>query len=170
MKLILKLLSVGLFTCCAARAAETNEIGRYQLFTGPIDIKDDAGAVRTGSALYRIDTVTGQTWRYDQELIHGPKAPRGVFAEAWVIMAEDHIASQYLATSIAHGEEKAKTTFTHFSSPNALGEAMDRMYWPPKRRDEYDAIVAETAIQRYLATNRPPETVRPPADRKKETK
>jgi hypothetical protein len=135
-----------------------------------MDIKDDAGVVRTGSALYRIDTVTGQTWRYDRELIRGPKEPGGIFAEAWVMMAEDHIMSQYIATSITHGEEKAKATFTYLNSTNAFREAVDRMYWPPKRRDEYDAIIAEAAIQRYLSTNRPPETVRPPADQKRETK
>jgi hypothetical protein len=170
MKLILNLLSIILFTCCAAHAAETNEIGRYQLFTGPIDIKDDSGEVRTGSALYRIDTVTGQTWRYDRDLIRGPKVPGGIFAEAWVMMAEDHITSQYIAISITQGEEKAKNTFTDLSSTNSLREAADRMYMPPKRRDEYDAIVADVALQRYLSTNRPPENVRPPADRKKETK
>lgn len=169
MKRILKLSSVVLFACCAARAAETNDIGRYQLFSGPIDIKDDAGVVRTVSALYRIDTVTGQTWRYDRELIRGPKAPGGAFAEAWLMMAEDHMTSQYIATSIAHGGEKAKTAFPHLSSTNGLREAVGQMYWSPKRREEYDTLITEVATQRYLSTNRPPETAWPSAERKKET-
>jgi hypothetical protein len=63
MKTILTLLSLLLLACCAALATETNEIGRYQLITCPINALDDKGDFRTETALYRIDTVTGQTWQ-----------------------------------------------------------------------------------------------------------
>ena len=170
MKPILNLLSVVFFACCAVRASDTNDVGRYQLFSGPLDQADSAGRSHTSTALYRIDTVTGQTWMYTRWLIQGTQKPDGQFAEAWAPMGEDFQVSLYVATGIAKGWQEAHSSFTNlFASTNALREATDRMYWPPKRREEYDAIVAEAAIERYLATNRPPEIVRPPAAKKKET-
>lgn len=169
MKRILAFVPLLLLVFCSARAAETNEIGRYQLFTGPMDIKDDEGVVRTGTALYRIDTVTGQTWRYDRQLIRGLKKPSGVFAEGWVIMVEDPITSLYLGTSMVHGSEKANATFPHLSSTNAYRQASERMYSPPKHRDEYDAIIAEAVIRQYIATNHSSE-LRHPSETKNEKK
>ena len=158
----LAVISAVLLLFYSAAAGETNEIGRYQLFSGPMDTKDDSGVVRPGTALYRIDTLTGQTWRYDRNLIRGTKEPGGIFAESWVMLGEDHVTSSYIATSITQGEEKANSIYNHFGSTNALSQAMDRMYWPPKRRDEFDAIVAEAAIRRYLSTNSPPIVAKPP--------
>jgi hypothetical protein len=134
---LLAFIPLLLLALTSGRAGETNAIGRYQLFSGPSVIKDGAGVVRASTALYRIDTVTGQTWRYDRDLICGPKEPGGVFAEAWVMLAEDHITSSYFATAIAHGDQKANATFTRLSSTNAFQEAVDRMYWSPKRLEDY---------------------------------
>jgi hypothetical protein len=158
-----------LLACCAARAAETNEIGRYQLFTGPIDVLDDKGDVHTRTALYRIDTVSGQTWRYDRELIRGPKDPRGVFAEAWSLMGEDYIFSSYVAIGAAQGDSaKANFLGNAYTSTNSFRQAAERMYWPPKRREELESMMAEAAIQNFLLTNRPSATNRQPPIRNRQ--
>ena len=166
MKRTLELFSAAFFACYPGHANDTNDVVRYQLFTGPLEQADNAGRIRTDTALYRLDTITGQTWRYNRWLIQGSQKPDGQFAEGWLIMSEDFQISSYIATGIAKGWQDTRTFTNIYPSTNALREAMDRMYWPPKRRDEYDAIIAEAAIRRYLATNSPPETVQPPATKK----
>lgn len=171
MKLIHKVLLLIACSCYAARAGDMNDVGRYQLIIGSLDQGGDTGPTHTRTAMFRIDTITGQTWVYNRCLIKGPRNPDGTFAEAWVPMCEDFQASIYLATGVAKGWQEAHIVFTNsFASTNALREAMDRMYWPPKRRDEYEAIVAEAAFQHYRTTNRSVGATEQPAVQPKERK
>jgi len=134
----------------AGDGAMENQVGRYQLFSGPIDLGGSDFGLRTGNALYRIDTATGQTWLYNRWLLKGPKKPDGQFAEAWTPIGEDFQISLYLASMMV-GSGGAITNY--YSSTNALRDAMTRMYWSPKQREEYEAMEMEVAIQRFNATN-----------------
>ena len=102
--------------------------GRFQLFSGANAVSDPRG----GMALFRIDTITGQVWRFDAEYLQGPKQREGVYAAAWSPLNEDSLAACHAACVIT-GRETGWYT-NHWQTTNALRDALQKMWTPPLHR------------------------------------
>jgi hypothetical protein len=140
------------------------QVGRYQLFTAMLEGGDNPNPPKQTPSLFRIDTETGQVWRFSRWLITGPKKPDGLYAEGWSALSEDfntdlYIASQIVGLDVTSNPLHGKT--------NTLRLRMETMYLPPETR----AAVLSTSTSSALdSTNAPPKNVEVNVEKKNSRK
>lgn len=117
--------TILLLLCFATGHAFCQEFGRFQIVTGPV-LGEENGKPITRQTLYRIDTVTGQTWRLVRELSGPPNEMTATFAEGWIKVSEDFAVSMDTAR-IAAG----KPSVLKHLSEEELKARIARSYDPP---------------------------------------
>ena len=81
------LIVMGVVLFCGFAFAE---VGRYQLVIGMYDFFD-GGEKKTGTKVFKIDTVTGQAWYYVPEMRFTGKQSGKITLEVWMQIENDDL-------------------------------------------------------------------------------